>query len=84
MNMGDKLFVYTDGIVEYTNKEGAFYGEERFYAELQRLRDRPVSGVIDGIVDSMVFFGDNIDPQDDVSLLGIEFMGKEKVSIRNR
>ncbi len=84
MNMGDRLFVYTDGIVEYTNKEGAFYGEERFYAELQRLRDRPISGVIDGIVDSMVFFGDNIDPQDDVSLLGIEFIGKEKVSVDNR
>lgn len=84
MNIGDRLFVYTDGIVEYTNKEGAFYGEERFYTELRRLRDRSLSGVIDGIVDSMVFFGGNIDPQDDVSLLGIEFMGKEKVSVRNR
>lgn len=84
MNMGDRLFVYTDGIVEYTNKEGAFYGEERFYAELQRLRHRPISRVIDGIVDSMLFFGDNIDPQDDASLLGIEFMGKEKVSVHNR
>ena len=81
MNMGDRLFVYTDGIVEYTNKEGAFYGEERFYAELQRLKYRPVSGIIDGVVDSMMFFGDNIDPQDDVSLLGIEFRGREKLSV---
>jgi sigma-B regulation protein RsbU (phosphoserine phosphatase) len=28
---GDKLLIYTDGIVEYQNKDGEFYGDDRFF-----------------------------------------------------
>ena len=73
---GDKLFIYTDGIVEYQNKDGGFYGDERFHGELQRLKDRPISDLIDGIIASIMDFGDNNPPQDDITLLGIEFKGE--------
>jgi len=73
---GDKLFIYTDGIVEYQNKDGGFYGDERFHGELQRLKDRPISDLVDGIIASIMDFGDNNPPQDDITLLGIEFKGE--------
>jgi len=73
---GDKLLTYTDGIVEYQNKDGEFYGDERFHRELQRLREMPISDMVDGIIDSIMDFGDNNPPQDDVTLLGIEFKGE--------
>ena len=73
---GDKLFIYTDGIVEYQNKEGGFYGNEHFHRELQKLRDRPISDLVDGIIDSIMHFGDNNPPQDDVTILGLEFKGE--------
>ncbi len=73
---GDKLFLYTDGIVEYQDKCGEFYGEDRFYIELQRLRNEPISKMIDGVIDSMTSFGNNTEPQDDISLLGLEFRGQ--------
>ena len=73
---GDKLLIYTDGIVEYQNKDGEFYGDERFHRELQRLREMPISDMVDGIIDSIMDFGDNNPPQDDVTLLGIEFKGE--------
>jgi sigma-B regulation protein RsbU (phosphoserine phosphatase) len=78
LKSGDKLFLYTDGVIEYRNGRGNFYGEERFYGELQRLKDQPVSTIIEGVIDSMMKFGDNTEPQDDVSLLGLEFKGDKE------
>ena len=70
---GDKLLIYTDGIIEYQNKDGEFYGDNRLRRELQRLRDKPISEVIDEVIDSIMNFGHNTPPQDDITLLGIEF-----------
>jgi len=75
---GDKLFIYTDGIVEYQNRDGELYGEERFEKELKRLKNEPISVIIDSVMDTLMEFGDNNDPQDDITLLGIEF--KEEIS----
>jgi len=62
--------------VEYQNKDGEFYGDERFHGELQRLGEGPISDLVDGIIDSIMDFGDNNPPQDDITLLGIEFKGE--------
>ncbi len=70
---GDRLFVYTDGIVEYRNETGELYGEERFYAELSALRDRSIAGLINGVIDAIMRFGNHQHPQDDITLLGVEF-----------
>ena len=75
---GDKLIIYTDGIVEYQDRKGSFYGEERFYMELQRLKDEPVSVIMDGIIESVMNFGEHNEPLDDITLLGLEFKGNEK------
>ena len=69
----DKLFIYTDGIIEYQNEGGAFYGEERFLAELQRLKDEHISDILDGVITSVMRFGNNTEPRDDISLLAVEY-----------
>jgi serine phosphatase RsbU (regulator of sigma subunit) len=53
----------TDGIVEYQDRNGAFYGENRFYKELKRLKDEPVSVIVDGIIDSIVDLSKNNKPR---------------------
>jgi len=73
---GDKLILYTDGIVEYQDRQGGFYGEGRFHAVLKRLRERPISEVIDGVIDAIMDYGDHNPPRDDVTLLGFEFKGE--------
>ena len=75
---GDRLFLYTDGTVEYQNGDGALFGEERFYAEISRLRDLSLTEHIDGIVNGIMNFGDQIPPQDDLTLLGVEFSMKSR------
>ncbi len=74
-NPGDKLIIYTDGIVEYQDRNERFYGEDRFHDQLRQLKDRPISTVIDGIIDAVMDFGDFETPRDDITLLGFEFTG---------
>jgi sigma-B regulation protein RsbU (phosphoserine phosphatase) len=85
LHFGDKLFLYTDGIVEYQNANGSFYGEDRFFTELQRLKDNLISNIVDGVIESMMCFGNHTEPQDDISLLAVEFMGQneEKECVNN-
>jgi len=68
----DKLLFYTDGVYEYQNEQGEFYGNERFYKKLKELKDLPVSNLIETSFKSLMDFGYNIEPQDDISLLGVE------------
>ena len=51
------------------------YGEERFHAELFALRDRSMAGLIDGVIDAIMRFGNHQHPQDDITLLGVGIQG---------
>ena len=68
----DKLLFYTDGVYEYQNEEGEFYGNERFYKKLIELKDLPVSNLVETLFKSLFVFGNNMKPKDDISLLGVE------------
>ena len=69
---GDKLFIYTDGIVEYQNDKEEFYGEDRFYNSLKTQKAESVTNMIDQCINSLMEFGNNTNPQDDITLLGLE------------
>ncbi len=68
----DKLLFYTDGVYEYQDDKGEFYGTERFHQRIKALKDRSVSDLIASTFESLMDFGNNTDPKDDVSLLGIQ------------
>ena len=72
LQAGDKLVFYTDGVTEYQNEKNEFYGTERFCRKLMKLKERPVSELIDTSFKSLMEFGHNTKPQDDISLLGLE------------
>jgi len=68
----DKLVFYTDGVYEYQNARGDFYGNKRFHEKLTALKDQPLSDLIETTFESLMAFGNNTAPKDDVSLLGIQ------------
>lgn len=69
---GDGLVVYSDGVTEARNAEGAFYGEARLLHLLRELRGRPVADAVRTLVrDVETFVGE--EPQsDDLSLVWIK------------
>jgi len=73
LNSGDKLLLYTDGLFEYQNHQGEFYGNERFHRQLRDLKDRPVAELVDMLFQALMEFGNGRAPKDDISLLGVEF-----------
>ncbi len=77
---GDKLLIYTDGIVDYQNPEGEFYGTDRFYQTLEALRGESVQNIVEKAVGYLLDFGNNAAPQDDITLLGLEF---KKIGTKN-
>ena len=58
MSPGDKLFVFTDGIFDYQDRAGNFFGSNRLYEELRRLPGQPVSADIKSIEGALAKFGD--------------------------
>ena len=68
---GDKLFIYTDGIVEYQNDNEEFYGDDRLCHSLKVQKNESVHNIIDQCIKSLMEFGNNTRPQDDITLLGL-------------
>jgi len=77
INPGDKLFIYTDGIVEYQNPDGQFYGSDRFYETLNSLQGESVADIVAQSIRSLMDFGNPAKPLDDITLLGLELKNKD-------
>ncbi len=72
---GDRLFLYTDGILEYRNADESFFGQERFHSVLVNSRDVPLDQALRRVIESLETFDTELVPQDDITLLGIEYRG---------
>ncbi len=73
LESGDRLFIYTDGIIEYCDKKGEAYGEERLVRELKRSSGETLQTACARAITDLLEFGDEQLPEDDITLLGIEF-----------
>jgi sigma-B regulation protein RsbU (phosphoserine phosphatase) len=70
---GDRLFVYTDGVLEAANADGAFYGDERFHAVIAQNATKSCTELGRAIVDDMVHWCEHAAGfGDDVTLAVIE------------
>jgi sigma-B regulation protein RsbU (phosphoserine phosphatase) len=84
LQFGDILIFYTDGVIEFQNVEGAFYGMDRFCELLKRHIHLPVERILDTVIDHLFEFGKGAKLRDDVSLLGIQYKGGGEHDIRRQ
>lgn len=73
---GDKIILYTDGVLEYKNDCDELFGEERFFELLNNLKNQSIGKTLDKVVKSLTSFGNGAMLEDDVSILGVEFRGE--------
>ncbi|AMV71021.1 SpoIIE family protein phosphatase [Desulfuromonas carbonis] len=71
---GDRLFLYSDGVIEWPNQEGELFGEERFFQLLDDLRGESLAEVCRRVYAAVREFAGGGVQQDDLTLLGIEFL----------
>jgi sigma-B regulation protein RsbU (phosphoserine phosphatase) len=71
LHPGDRLYFYTDGVIEALDASEQEFGYARLVAEVDRQRDRPLRAGLDLVADAVRdWSGDQL--LDDVSLLAVE------------
>ena len=72
---GDRLFFYTDGVIEHAHPERGLFGTERLLEVLDQTRGCPLAEVPDSLAAVLDEFGGGVPAADDVSFLAIEYRG---------
>lgn len=76
LERGDRLFLYTDGIVEFEAASGEVFGQERFHQALGAARGLPLAAVGEHLRGALERFGGGAAAQDDISLFALEYHGR--------
>ncbi|MCU0560521.1 MAG: SpoIIE family protein phosphatase [Desulfobacterales bacterium] len=72
---GDKIILYTDGLTENRGRAGRAFGRERFHQILRESGGRPAAELIRGLHEQVRAFLEGVKPDDDISVLGVEYTG---------
>jgi sigma-B regulation protein RsbU (phosphoserine phosphatase) len=72
---GDRLYLYSDGLLEAANSNEELFGPERLNAAVAAQRGSPLDGGLDAIIGEVVRFQEVEVFDDDVSILAVEIKG---------
>ncbi|MGK0289754.1 MAG: serine phosphatase RsbU (regulator of sigma subunit) [bacterium] len=75
LNKGDKIFLYTDGIIEMTDFEDQMFGEERLQQWLLANSHLSVSELLDQVYSHILQYSGKSKFNDDITLVGLEIGG---------
>lgn len=73
LKSGDRLLLYTDGLLEARNGEGKLFGEASLMAEFKSTADLEPALAVDRLVDAVLRWGKSQD--DDLTVLVCDFVG---------
>jgi len=74
---GDKLYLYTDGVAEATNAENELYGTDRLITALNKCKNGNQEEILKSIRKDIDDFVLDAPQFDDITMLGIEYCGKQ-------
>lgn len=84
IEVGDSIFLYTDGVTESTDINGEQYGESRLLNLINEKSSLPPKQRIEAIRDELAKFAKGAEQFDDVTMLCIDYMkagdGREMIS----
>jgi phosphoserine phosphatase RsbU/P len=72
---GDGLLLYTDGVTEAMNPEGAFYGDARLSAQVEAGAGAGAEALVAGVLASVRRFSAGAPQSDDITLLALTYKG---------
>ena len=76
LGVGDKLFLYTDGIPEAENTSHEFYGLDRMCVTLNKASTCDPMQTLNTVKSDIKAFTDGADQFDDITMLCLEYKGK--------
>ncbi len=81
MKKGDKLVLFTDGIIELKNKKRDCFGMERFIKTIQKNNELNNEDLINTIMNELVIFKGDVKNDDDISLLIVKLNESEAATM---
>ncbi len=77
LRSGDRLFLYTDGLIEVSNRQNDLFGFKRFAELLLSSSHLPLENAMDRIMDEIRSFRGLSEVEDDMLITCIEYTGLE-------
>ena len=78
LNPGDKLFLYTDGVPEATDKAEELFGTERMLKALNRHREDGPEKILESVHKEVDEFVGDAEQFDDLTMMCLEYKGKKE------
>lgn len=75
LKKNDCIVFYTDGVTEAMNINGEMYSEERLEKLLLENNDKPLSVLVQNLLDDIKAFVKDADQSDDISILCFRYLG---------
>ena len=72
LQLGDRFYAFTDGIVEASNPKGEEFGTKRVMEAVKSLSSKPVQETVEALYGKVAKFTQVPDQQDDITILGFE------------
>ncbi len=83
LHRGDRVMLFTDGILECRNDKNELYGSERFYSAVRSAKHKQLDEFLDHIILSITIFSSGQPFEDDISIVVMEY-GNEGTDRRSR
>lgn len=75
LSPGDRLVLFTDGLIEVQNSAGDLYSQEMFLQAVLARMDLPASRLFDEVLEEVRAYSADGTFSDDVCLVGMDFLG---------
>jgi sigma-B regulation protein RsbU (phosphoserine phosphatase) len=72
---GDKIYLYTDGVTEATDRALDLYGESRLIKTLDEHKDDGIIDIVNAVRADIKDFAHGAEQADDITMLAIEYFG---------
>ena len=83
LSIGDRIFLYTDGVPEATNKQNEQYGMDRLISVLNRNKACTTEELLKIVRKDVAQFAEGTEQFDDITLLECEFTKYCKITIKS-
>lgn len=74
---GERIFLYSDGIIEHCDPQGDMFGLQRLFQKLLLQKKRSLSAACEKTIEALRSFGQKTPFKDDVTLVGMEYHGRK-------
>lgn len=70
---GDKLLLYTDGLIDAQNDKGEVFSMDRLMDCVEARKNEPITPLCNHIIKTLTTFTNNAEANDDICMLGIDY-----------